>query len=279
MISAPEERFVLEHAYVPEHLPGYVGAISRAEPHLLGEYLCFQVEDTLLFNGYPLGSAFDSQAMLDALDSFTERFRPRHVALIAPAIPLERLASQFPERDEYFRLDLSRVRPDAKLRNMLRRASKELHLEGSGGIQEDHLRLIENFVDTHPLSEETKYILERIPAYLSSISTAQVFSVRNGAGRLVAFDVAEFGSRDYAFYQFNFRSRKRSVPGASDLLLQAVIQTAQEQGKRFLNLGLGIHEGVRRFKEKWGATPFLRYEYCRFKTSPPTMLDVLIQRL
>jgi hypothetical protein len=58
-----------------------------------------------------------------------------------------------------------------------------------------------------------------------------------------------------------------------------VIRTAQEQGKRFLNLGLGINAGVRHFKEKWGGTPFLNYEYCRFTISPPRLLDVLLQRL
>lgn len=279
MITAPDERFIIDQAYVPEHLPGYVHAISQAEPHLLGAYLCFHVEDSLMFNGYPLGSAFDSQTMLDTLATATTRFKPRDVALIAPTIPPERLGRQIPERDRYYRLDLSQVRLDAKLRNLLRRAARELHLERSGGIQDEHLRLIEGFVNTHPLDEETKYIFGRIPAYLSAVSSAQVFSVCNAAGRLVAFDVAEFGAREYAFYQFNFRSREHHVPGGSDLLLHGVISAAREQGKRFLNLGLGINEGVRYFKEKWGGTPFLKYEYCRFTVSPPRLLDVLLQRL
>ena len=40
MITAVEERFILDHAHVPEHLP-YVQAISQAEPHLLGAYVYF----------------------------------------------------------------------------------------------------------------------------------------------------------------------------------------------------------------------------------------------
>jgi len=29
--------------------------------------------------------------------------------------------------------------------------------------------------------------------------------------------------------------------------------------KKSLNLGLGVNAGIRRFKEKWGGTPFLKY--------------------
>jgi hypothetical protein len=279
MITAAEERFILDHAYVPEHLPGYVQAISGAEPHLLGAYLCFHVEDTLMFNAYPLGSPFDRKAMLGALEAAATRFKPRTVALAAPTIPRDRVGGQAPEQDQYFRLELAQVRVDAKLRNMLRRASRELQVEWTEEIGEDHTRLILEFIRSHPLSEETRYIFEKIPGYISCVPSARVFSVRDGSGRLVAFDVAEFGAADYGFYQFNFRSRTCSVPGASDLLLQAVITTAREQGKRFLNLGLGINAGVRHFKEKWGGAPFLDYEYCRFAISPPRLLDVLLQRL
>jgi hypothetical protein len=279
MITATEACFIREHAYVPEHLPGYVHAISQAEPYLLGAYLCFQIADSLMFNGYPLGPPTGSQSMLETLESATVRFKPRRVALIAPVIPRDRGRDQIAERDQYYRLDLAQPKIDGKLRNMLRRASRELRVECPRELGEDHTRLISEFASSHPLSQEMRYIFERIPGYVSSVPTAQVFSVRDRTGRLAAFDVAEFGAGSYAFYQFNFRSRAGCVPGASDLLLQAVITAAQERGKRFLNLGLGINAGVRRFKEKWGGTPFLDYEFCRYKTTPPTLLDAVRQRL
>ena len=67
------------------------------------------------------------------------------------------------------------------------------------------------------------------------------------------------GSASYAFYLFNIRSPKVNVPGASDLLFHEMVRLAQAEGKKALNLGLGIHPGVRRFKEKWGGTPFLNH--------------------
>jgi len=279
MITPPEERLILSHAYVPEHLPGYVHAISGAEPYLLGHYLCFRVEDSLLFNGYPLEIPFDEATLGRAIESAVTRFRPRHVALIAPKIPEALAAGQPRERDQCYRLDLTQAVRDAKLRNMLRRASQDARVESSRDIGEEHLSLIDEFLLVHPVSEESRYIFERIPAYVSAVPTARVFSARNRTGALIAFDVAEFGARDYAFYQFNFRSRKHYVPGASDLLLDAVIATAQSEGRRFLNLGLGINPGVRRFKEKWGGKPFLAYEYCRYAPGPPTMFDLLLGKL
>src|SRR5574341_385824 len=279
MLTPPEERFVLDHAYVPEHVPGYVQAISGADPCLLGDYLCFRIDSSLLINGYPLGIPFDETALGRTIESAVSRFTPDQVSLIAPKIPESLSADQPRERDQYYRLDPARVARDAKLRNMLRRAARAVHVESSHDIRSEHLPLIADFLLVHPVAPEIKYILERVPEYVSAVPTARVFSARDGTGTLVAFDVAEFAARDYAFYQFNFRSRKHHVPGASDLLLDAVIVAAQSEGKRFLNLGLGISPGVRRFKEKWGGRPFLPYEYCRHRPTPRNVLEALWRAL
>ena len=42
------------------------------------------------------------------------------------------------------------------------------------------------------------------------------------------------------------------MPGASDLLFSEMAQLAQSEGKEAINLGLGVHTGIRRFKEKMG---------------------------
>lgn len=51
----------------------------------------------------------------------------------------------------------------------------------------------------------------------------------------------------------------------SDLLFYEMINLAKEHGKGYINLGLGVNEGIRRFKEKWGGVPFLRYEFCEYR--------------
>ena len=38
-----------------------------------------------------------------------------------------------------------------------------------------------------------------------------------------------------------------------------MLQLARSEAKQAVNLGLGLHPGVRRFKEKWGGRPFIRH--------------------
>jgi hypothetical protein len=82
---------------------------------------------------------------------------------------------------------------------------------------------------------------------------------------LVAFSVGELGDGECAFYMFNFKSRDRYVPGASDLLLYRLRQDAADAGKVFVNLGLGINKGIAFFKTKWGGYPFLSYEHGEYQ--------------
>jgi hypothetical protein len=106
-----------------------------------------------------------------------------------------------------------------------------------------------------------------------------VYDARNEGGDLVAFDVAEMASKAYAFYMFNFTSRDHFVPGASDLLLWEIIEHAQREDKRYINLGLGIDPGVTFFKEKWGGEPFLPYAFVDYAPAGESGLEGLLQKL
>ncbi|MEW6409790.1 MAG: hypothetical protein AB1488_06725 [Nitrospirota bacterium] len=279
MITPSEEDYIKNYAYVPEHITGYVIAVSQGEPLLLGDYLCYDRKGYLIFVGYPLNKPFEEKEMNKILDTAIERFKPDHIALIAPAFSISREIYYRSESDCYYKLDLSKLHVHQKLRNMIKRASRELYIERKQELRNEHIQLISEFLNTHKVDEATQYIFERIPEYVSSVPTAEVFSARDKAGRLVAFDVAEFSAKDYAFYMFNFMSQHGSVPGVSDLLLYEVIRTAQEQRKSFINLGLGINEGVTFFKKKWGGVPFLHYEFCLYHPKYKRRLKSLYEKL
>jgi len=278
VLSASEQDFIAENAYVPEHVPAYVCAISSAEPFLIGDYLCYRAESGIVFIGYPLNTAFDEAGMAQALSTAISRSAPESVAVTAPSLSVLEASCRAVENDRYYRLDLSAQRLNREVEGMIRRASRELEVERGARCGEEHRRLIAEFAGSRAFTDETRSIFERIPAYVSSASTVAVFSARDRDGNLVAFDVAEFGARDYAFYQFNFISRSRYVPGAADLLLHEVVRAARTQGKRYVNLGLGINEGVARFKRKWGGVPFLDYACCRYRPRRPTLLTALMGR-
>jgi hypothetical protein len=279
MITSSQLNTILERAYVPEQVTDYVTAVSGAEPFLFGDFLVYRREKHLIFIGYPLSDTFNEQKIKKALDEAVERFKPARVALTAPCIP----ASLYPmaplSSDQYYRLELASLSVSQKVRNMVKRAERVLKVEKRKNLSEDHEDLVREFLKAHPVSQETRFIFERIPGYVSSTDTAWVFDARNEAGDLVAFDVAEMGPKDYAFYMFNFTSRKHIVPGASDLLFREIIRYAQGENKRYINLGLGIDPGVIFFKEKWGGRPFLPYVSVDYAPAGEGGLEGLLQKL
>lgn len=277
MLSPAEEAFLARHAYVPEHLPGYVAAVSAVEPHLVDGYLCYQAGETLIFIGYPLGRGFEGADLARTISAAVARFRPRQVALTAPALPDLTPCCEVCARDAYYRLDLAGVCVPAKERSLIRRAGRELRVEQGGRLDAAHEALIAEFLASHGVAGDARRIYERMPAYVAGGGTARLFSARDPAGELAAFAVADLGGATYAFYQFSIRSVRLPVPGASDLLLTEVIAAARRAGKTYLNLGLGVHAGVRRFKEKWGAEAFLPYEYGMFRPRRPGLLDALLR--
>jgi hypothetical protein len=60
-----------------------------------------------------------------------------------------------------------------------------------------------------------------------------------------------------------------------------MITLAQERGKQVINLGLGVNEGISRFKKKWGGEPFLKYEFCELHYEQPQArlaMEMLLDR-
>jgi hypothetical protein len=279
MIAATQQDYINDHAYIPEHIPQYVTAISQTEPFLLGDFLGYAKKGHFTLVGYPLEEPFEEKRMRSVLEDAIKRFHPESVSLIAPSIPSSIHGSIHPPSDHYYRLDLSSISISQKLRNMLKRAYRELSVERTNKFDEEHRKMIAEFLKTHPVDEAASFIFNRIDEYLSSSPTARVFDARNKRDELVAFDVAEFTPKDYALYMFNFGSGARYVPGASDLLLSKVIQQAKTENKKYINLGLGINPGVTFFKEKWGGVAFLPYASCFYHLKRKENLDALLQKL
>jgi hypothetical protein len=255
MLNDQERKWVYRHAYLPEHLPGYVGAVSGAEPFLHHNYLYFLGNKHLFFNGYPLEPHSEPPAQI--YDYVCERFQPTTAAVIASAIWLP--AEQYEQQatDSYYRLDLPLTPIDSAVAYMLRRAQRDLQVT-RGSFGKEHKKIIKVFLADHRFNRRQKYLFKHIPQYLKASDSAVLFEARREK-ELVAFNIVDLGAAEYAFYLFSFRSSKIEVPGASDLLFHEMVNLAHAEGKKAVNLGLGVNAGIRRFKEKWGGTPFLNY--------------------
>jgi hypothetical protein len=279
MITASQKDYIEEHAYLPEHMIHYVTAVSEAEAFLFGAYLAYSKKDLLIFVGYPLEEDFEEKKMEKALNEARRRFKPKEISLTAPKIPSSIVGPAQSPSDYYYRLDLSTLSISQKLRNMLKRAERDLVVERMRGMEKEHHLMVNEFFNTHRVDEPTQFIIKRIPKYLSSAPSVWVFNAREKGGALVAFDIAEFGARHYAIYMFNFTSRNHYIPGASDLLLSEVVKCAREENKDFINLGLGINTGVTFFKKKWGGMALYPYNFCLTSLSKQGTQDSLLNKL
>ena len=255
MLNDQERQWIYRHAYLPEHLPYYVGAVSGAEPFLYRNYLYFLGKTHLIFNGYPLDPRSDPPARI--YDSICERYQPTTVAVIASAIWLPAEEYEQLTSDCYYRLKLPLTPIDASVAYMLRRAQRDLQVR-RGHFGKEHKKIIKTFLADHSLNRQQTVLFKRLPHYLKASDSAVLFEARREK-KLVAFNIVDLGAADYAFYLFSFRSNKINVPGASDLLFHEMVKLALSEGKKTVNLGLGINAGIRRFKEKWGGVPFWGY--------------------
>jgi hypothetical protein len=265
---APEElAFVLDHASVAEQLPTYVTAVSGAEPFLEGDYLAYRGDGVLIFIGYPLAREFDADDMDEALRAAVAKVEPRVLSVAAPVVPASMAGCDVSGEDSYYRLPLAGFEAPPKIRNMVARAGRELTVGQGDRFRREHRKLVKEFLAGHDVDEGTRFIFGKIPDYLGT-GAPRLYEARDARGRLAALDVADFSARDYAFCMFSFRSAKRAVPGASDLLLATLVEEATAEGKCWLCLGLGIGPGVTFFKTKWGGVPYLRHLSCVSQSTP-----------
>jgi hypothetical protein len=85
--------------------------------------------------------------------------------------------------------------------------------------------------------------------------------------------VIDLAAGQFANYIIGCHSKKNYVRGASDLLVLELIQLSVENKKDYIHMGLGVSDGVRRFKEKWGARPVRRYEMCELVFKKPLLTE------
>jgi hypothetical protein len=222
--------------------------------------------------GYPLHDPCDAGAMADAVGEALETPGLDRLTVIGPARPPQAPASIRETKDEYFALPLPPA-PGPKIRNLIRRAGRELTLDRGRALGDDHAALVKRYLDERTLEAGTRHIFRQIGHYLDTSSAALVVSARRPDGRLAAFAVGEFGSLSTAFFMFCFRDQALAPPGSADLALSGLLEEAHKRGQTRMNLGLGISESIRFFKCKWGAAPFLPYVEVSWEPGSPGLFS------
>ncbi|MEW6114537.1 MAG: hypothetical protein AB1664_20550, partial [Thermodesulfobacteriota bacterium] len=264
-------------AYVPEHSVGLMTRVSGGEPFLIEDYLCCLTGDVLIVVGYPLGREFDSNALEMALNGIVERFRPKRLSLAAPEVP-QSLANSCLERetDQYYTLDLSTLRVRPALRRVLAKAARNLRIEHRNALSRAHAELAKEFVSLMNPPPRVKALLFKMWDYVGATDDSVVLSAWDRDEKLAAFYVVDFSTTLFSTYVIGCHSKKNYVSGASDLLTSELIRLSVQRGKKYIHLGLGVNPGIRRFKEKWGGVPSMKYETCEIAVRKPSLLDAIV---
>jgi hypothetical protein len=265
MITPEEEAYLHTKAYVPEHIVNLMVPISKGEPFLKEDHLGFVKDNWVIVVGYPLDGNFSQERCERILKQAVETFRPEYLWFIGPEAPAALLDSCTErETDRYYRLDLEQIKLKPSLQRMADIASKALTMERGHSISKEHQSLIAELLKREKLSPRVRELYRAMPDYVAHSSSACVLNARDKGGKLSAFYIVELGAKNFSTYVLGSHSKKHYISHASDLLFLEMIKLSYEKGKKTINLGLGVNEGIRRFKKKWGAVPFLNYEFCEF---------------
>lgn len=265
MISLEEELYILSKAYVPEHTVSLMAPISKGEPYLIDGYLCFSKDDWMILIGYPLDHDFTTEGFQRALDDAVKRLRPECIRLVASELhPSLTQLCQERESDYYYKLELNRLEIKNDLMRLIRRASRDLSVKRGREILNEHKELILEFIERENPNPRIRELFLSLQEYVPCSKTSIVLNARDKKQNLSSFYIVELAAKEFATYVVGCHSKKNYTPGLSDLLFFEMINLAKEHGKNYIHLGLGVNEGIRRFKEKWGGIPFLKYEFCEY---------------
>ncbi len=268
MISEEEKYYMLSNAYVPEHIPDMMSYLSGGEPYLIDDkYLILLLNKCLIFIGYPLKPPKDSEEITYHIEAAIKRFSPSNVLIV-----VESGSSKFFQRfkkieeDFYYTIDLKNLSIDRKLMKLLEKIHKRIKIEIERQTTIEHLRLTEEFINSRKLPDNIKELYKRLPGYMKTCKDIFYLSAYNEKGNLTGYYIVESEARNFSAYMIGCISRVNYEPHTSDYLMSELIRISQDMDKKFINLGLGVNEGIRRFKEKWGAIKSLKYEVYEYES-------------
>ena len=257
MIGPDQLARVSAEAVVPEQVVVYVRAVAGSRARMVGSCVGYESNGRFVLIGYPLHDPLDTDAMVHSVTQSLSISGLRQITVVGPVRPPQTPADIRSHEDAYQALRLPAPPPGQKLRNLLRRSGRELNIDKGRCLSSDHIALVQRYLDDRLLAAGTRHIFTKISDYIEASPTSLVVSARRSDGQLAAFGVGEYVSLHTAFFVFCFRNPPVAPPGSADLVLAELLVEAEARGQARMNLGLGVNEGIRFFKRKWGGDFFL----------------------
>jgi len=276
MISDDDQKYILTRAYVPEHSVDLITRVSGGEPFLINDFFCCRRDDWLIVVGYPLEGEFSPDRFENIFARIKNQFHPKHLSLMAPELPPSISPDcQEKQSDYFYTLDMKKFTLKAVLKRVVNKALKTLSVERSTAMDEPHDELAREFIKRVNPPPRIQELLSRMSNYVGSAAQSVVLNAWDNAHKLAAYYIIDLAANNFSTYVVGCHSKKHYTPGASDLLCYEMIKMSQEYGKRYIHLGLGVNEGIIRFKRKWGGRPTIKYELCELVLKKPSLLETI----
>ncbi len=256
-------QYISAQAMTPDQLLPYVAAVSGVQSELVGDYIIHSQDGNVVLVGYSLQDPHNIEQLNTTLEQILGKKNIFNITVLAPIRPS--IAPQnaiSTEQDAYWFLDLPTPPLTVKVRNMLASSGREIYTtkaSGQGAFSGAHQELMLNYIRSKGMSTGLCSILQRLGTYLITSPQVELFSAYSkNTNELLAYALGDFSSFSTAFYMFAFR-QENALPGAADAVLFELLSEAKALGHSKCNLGLGINDGIRFFKQKWGAKPTLPF--------------------
>ncbi len=298
---------ILKNAKVPEHSVHFMCAVSGAQSFVINDYLCFAKDDWLTIIGYPLAEhmQYSHESFLLTKKMALEKCAATTCFAIAPDLPQE-LQTAIEERDVFYTLAATAPIPQ-KVKNAVRKAQNCLRIEAGKTFTPKHHALWTEFLQQRPIVERPlqassalaedsstphKHVFSSAtansaplmspmtpmvhrlflaaPAALAHTQTdLRLLNAYDAQGHLSACLLVDFAPKRFCSYLLGAHSRIHYTPHASDALFAFMLELARAEQKECIHLGLGVNEGITRFKRKWGGVATLPFVLASWQEQAP----------
>lgn len=233
-------------------------AMSGGEAFMEGPYLFYTAQDWLIAIGYPLEGVYTPDSFQAHVNAALAHSGARDCFAIAPMLPGAMKPGCY-EEDWYYALPADAPVP-AKVARHVRKAAESLRVEAGQIFTPEHRRLWAEFMGRKELRPQIRELFARTNLVLRAPGTrVELLNAWDGNGKLAACLLMDTAPETFSSYLLGAHSRTHYAPHAADLLFAFMLEKAREDGKKYIHLGLGVNEGITRFKEKWGGTRMLPY--------------------
>ena len=248
---------------VPEQSAELMKSISGGQPFMKDSYLFLSGEDWLMAIGYPEQGDASDERFDAALKSAIQSTGATDIFAIAPSFP-DRLKSFVIDADTYWILPSNAPVP-AKLRGPVRHAAESLTVSEGRQFTAGHRQLWAEFMYRVALPPRVRRLYALTEQGLTGTADLRLLDARDEQGNLAASLLLDYSLPQVVSYIIGAHSRTHYTPHAADLLFAEMLQRARAENKEVINLGLGVNEGILRFKKKWGAVPAQTYQLASWR--------------